>query len=78
MNIAFPFVILMSQNYIQRNKLYDGNWKTFMVLETKIKDPINPLQLFTVTLSVDRLVIHLTNARVFTLKLLGVHGKSFY
>ena len=78
MNIAFPFVILMSQNYIQRNKLYDGNSKIFMVLETKIKDAINPLQLFTVTLSIDRLVIHLTNAGVFTLKLPGVHGKSFY
>ena len=26
LNIAFPFVILMSQNHIQRNKLWHGIW----------------------------------------------------
>ena len=35
LNIAFQFVILMLQNYIQRNKLYYGIWKTFTVLGTK-------------------------------------------
>ena len=34
-SIAFPFVILILQNYIQRNKLYHGIWKIFMILVTK-------------------------------------------
>ena len=38
LNIAFPFVISMSQNYIQRNKLYHGIWKFFRVLGTKINN----------------------------------------
>ena len=32
LNIVFPFVILMSQNHIQRNKLRHGIWSNFMVL----------------------------------------------
>ena len=34
MNIAFRFVILMSQNNIWRNKQYQSIWKTFIVLGT--------------------------------------------
>ena len=35
LNIAFQFVVLMLQTYIQRNKLYHGIWKIFTVLGTK-------------------------------------------
>ena len=35
MNIAFPFVILILQNCIQRNNLHPGIWSMFTVLGTK-------------------------------------------
>ena len=35
LNITFQFVILMLQNYIQRNKLYHSIWKIFTVLGMK-------------------------------------------
>ena len=37
LNIAFQFVILLLQNYIQRNKLYNSIWNIFTVLGTKSK-----------------------------------------
>ena len=37
MNIAFPFVMLTSQNYIRRNRLYHGIWKNFTVLGTQLR-----------------------------------------
>ena len=35
LNIAFQFLILISQIYIQRNKLYHSIWNIFMVFGTK-------------------------------------------
>ena len=35
LNIAFPFVILILQNCIQKNKVYHGIWNMFTVLGTK-------------------------------------------
>ena len=37
LKIAFQFVILLLQNYIQRNKLYNSIWNIFTVLGIKSK-----------------------------------------
>ena len=36
LNIAFPFGILMSENYTQRKKIYHGIWEIFTVWEQKL------------------------------------------
>ena len=38
LNIAFQIVILILQNYIQRNKLYHSIWNIFTVLGAKINN----------------------------------------
>ena len=35
LNIFFPVVVLILQNYIQRNKLHHGIWNMYTVLGTK-------------------------------------------
>ena len=37
-NTVFPIVILILENYIQRNKCYHSIWNIFMVLGTKSKN----------------------------------------